>query len=105
MRKIIRYASISWKSSDWQKLITWVDRDLEPWEWRGTRTRTTYKDVQVIEDIHTMFALQAKQPESEITITPMEREADVQPLKIQKERFVYVGNGFLYWETDDEVKK
>jgi hypothetical protein len=98
------YASISWDSNDWRKLVTWVDRDLEPPEWRGTRTRATYKDVQVIEDIHTMFALEALKSSSEITIDPMEREADTQHLKINKGNFVYVGNGFLYWETDHEAK-
>jgi len=104
MRKIIMYASISWKETDWQKLAYWVDRDLDPLEWRGTRTRATPDGYRLIDDMHTMFALQAKHLGSEITVTPIERESETQHLKLQNERYVYIGNGFLYWETNDEVK-
>lgn len=105
MRKIIRYASISWNATDWKKLAYWVDHDLDPPEWRGTRTRATPNQIQLIEDSHIMFALQATKSGSEVTITSMERESDVEHIRLQNERYVYIGNGFLYWETNDESVK
>ena len=99
------YASVSWKPTDWRKLLTWVDRELESWKWVGSPINEKgVKLPEVIEDKHVMFALEANQSGSEITITPMEREAEIQHIKINKGTLVYVGNGFLSWDTDNEVK-
>ncbi len=104
MSKIIRYASISWKAKLWKKHITWGDPDIQG------LTRGSKKDEQgnvytnVVEDVHAMFALEANESPSEITVTPMERDADTYPLKINKGWEVIVGNGFLYFRDDAEVK-
>jgi len=102
MRKIIMYASISWKAQYWKKKVTWGDPDLV--RYRGSPKDEQGRTYEVIEDKHTMFALDALQAPSEVTVTPMEREADTIHLKINRGFHAYVGNGFLYWETDDEAK-
>ena len=99
------YASLSWKNTDWYKRVTWGDPDIHGLRRGSDRDeygQPFYKNV--VEDIHIMYALEAQKSPSEITLDPMEREADTQHLKINKGFYVYVGNGFLYWETDNEAK-
>ncbi len=104
MRKIIRYASLSWDSTKWQKLVTWGDPDLH--RYRGAPIdHEGIKYEGVIEDHHVMFALRASETSgAEMTVTPMEKESDVFTLKMQGGSYVYLGNGFIYYEDSLEQK-
>jgi hypothetical protein len=111
MRKIIMYASLSWTDTDWKKKITWNDLDFPRYrgalidqDGRKYAKEGSYEYSQVMEDIHIMFALEATKSPAEITITPIGTNVDPQLLKINKGFHVYVGNGFLYWETGYEEK-
>jgi hypothetical protein len=52
-----------------------------------------------------MFVLQTLVSGANITYTPIEqRDSEPLSLKLNKGFTVYVGNGFLYWDTDHEAK-
>src|ERR1700756_450520 len=86
MRKIIMYASLSWDASQWEKQLTWGDPDLtyKPINTRGSKIdQDGRKYDNVIEDLHIMYALYAKNTKGgEMTITPIEKESDVYHLKM-----------------------
>jgi len=101
------YASLSWKAEQWEKKLQWRDPDLPAgsFNWRGSKLDEYHQKYDAIEDLHVMYALVASDEGSEITVTPIERDTEPFHLKMQGGAYVYVGNGFLYWETDKQYQK
>ena len=105
MRKIVRYASISWEWGHWAKEITWIDPDTH--EWRGAKRKEIRgQKFDVFDDNNTMFALRAgTSPSAELHYFTIEPGVQPDRIRIKQGNYVYVGNGFLYWETDNEYKE
>ena len=62
------------------------------------------KDESTSMDAHAMFALEALEDPSTITLSPTEKEADTYPLKIGRGGTVVIGNGFVYFSEGIERK-
>ena len=102
MRKILRYGSISWDPKKWKKEITWGDPDTH--QWRGSKVNEDREEFpNAIEDLHIMFALHSKVSPAKMTVTPIEGDMEPQKLHIANGGYVYVGNGFIYFDTNHEL--
>ncbi len=103
MRKIIRYTSISWNKDEWKKSFEWTDEDTG----RGmTAVSSNISMANRLEEKHIMYELRAMKGGAGITITSLEPDVEKPTqLSMTNGAPVYVGNGFVYFETDLESKQ
>ena len=97
---------MTWDWGHWSKNINWKDPDTAQLTSPNGGISVGQSGTRYfIEDKHTMFALRANtSPFAALLFFTIEPGLHTERLKIKKSKFVYVGNGFLYWETDDEYK-
>lgn len=102
MRKIIRYASISWNKDEWKKSFEWYDEDTG----QGmTAVSSNISKGNRLEEKHIMYELRALKGRAGITITSLEPDVE-KPTKLSMTNGapVYIGNGFIHFETNLQSK-
>ena len=98
MRKIIRYSSLEWDETEWEKKITWEDPDFP--NWRGAKKDQKGDDYpRAIADDHIMFALVSKITPAKMLLVPIESEMEPREIHMNNGGKILVGNGFVYYDT------
>jgi len=100
MRKIIRYSSLQWDETEWEKKTTWADLDTGQWVGpEGGISVGQDGNRYVIEDKHTMFALVSKISPAKMTVVPIESDMEPREIHMNAGGIVLIGNGFVYYDT------
>ncbi len=98
MRKMITFTEMSYNPDHWQKLITWGDPDTA--QWRGSKINEKGDAIErAISDAHIMFVLRATKTPSQINLITIGTELDHKTLSMNQGGDVFVGNGFIYFDT------